>query len=236
MLPLPTWKKPARIIPENHATIHGNLEILQLLVKHGFTISDQVIQNIMKARYPDLLEYCLEHIYQQHGDTLQWHEATMTSLMRIRAEDPKKQCDERCFAVLLQWGMYTATPFIDYNKESALYTAFNGGAIKTMRMLVELRPSCLKERWLVEGDIPQPQVNLNFTYHQYFNFLEHNVKECQKFAVTMIEKRKNPCSLMILCRAKIIQSLGYKPFTKIPELPIPKVHKDFIMLKDVEGF
>ena len=228
--------KLARIIPKNYATMHGSLEILQLLVKHGFIICDQVILNVVRDRHPDLLEYCLEHVYQQHGDALQWHETTMASLMGVKAENPMKQSDERCFAVLLWWGMYTArTPFIDYDEESALYAAFKGGAIKTMRMLVELRPSNLQERWIVEERIPQPPIDLSF-YYKHFDFLEHNIKERVQFEVTMIEKRKNPCSLMILCRAKIIQSLGYKPFTKIPELPLPKALKDFVMLKDFERF
>ena len=159
----------------------------------------------------------------------------MALWMRRWAEDQMKQCDEKCFAVLLQWGIYTAkTLFINYI-ETALYTAVNKGAIKTMRMLVELRPSCLQEQWLVEGAIPEPPAAFSFSSSSY-NVLQHRIKECQKFAETLIEARKNPCSLMVLCRAKIIQSLGYKPFTKVPELPLPKAHKDFLMLKDVGLF
>ena len=225
--------KPAWSIPGEYTTMHGSLEILQLLVKHGAKISDDIIKSIVIGRYPHLLEYCLEHEYQRPGNEIQWNETTMISLMRIILEDPMKQCDERCFAVLLQWGIYTArTPVVDNDEEFALYTAANAGAIQTMRMLVELRPSRLQKRWLVEGRIPPPPAGFSFT----FNLLEHNIKACQKFAVTLIEARKNPCLLMILCRAKIIQSLGYKPFAKVPELPLPMALKDFVMLKNIEGY
>ena len=48
------------MIPEIYVMKRGSLEILQLLVKHGVSISDRVIQNAVIGRYPDLLEYCLD--------------------------------------------------------------------------------------------------------------------------------------------------------------------------------
>ena len=219
-------EKPALMVPENYVAMHGNLEILKLLVKHGALISDKVIQTVVEYRYPDLLEYCLDHEHQRLANVFQWDESKLEYYMRIFVYGTEKQSDERCFAVLLRWGIYTAS--MPSTQESAFLAAAYVGAIKTMRMMVELRPQCLQERWLAKGEIPLPLAGLGLT--------TNHIEECRKFAATLIETRKIPCSLMVLCRTKIIQSLGYKPFTKVPELPLPRAHKDFVMLKNVEGF
>ena len=108
-------------------------------------------------------------------------------------------------------------------KYSALWTAVCFGALKTVRMMVELKPQCLQEKRFVE--------DFNWTKWR----MDHGEAKYHIIA-TLIEARKNPFSLMVLCRAKIIQSLRYKPFEKVPKLPLPQVHKDFLMLKNVEGF
>ena len=109
--------------------------------------------------------------------------------------------------VLLRWGFFT-----NESMSSGVCCLFGVAAacanMTVLKMLVELKPQCLQESW------PYP-----------FQ---------KSFSAELIEARKHPARLDILCRSKIIQQLGFKPISKVEKLPLPRILKDFVQLKNSE--
>ena len=89
--------------------------------------------------------------------------------------------------------------------EESVFSAISMGNIPIMKMLVEVKPQCLQESWT------------------YPNFV---------LPAELMEARKHPAPLDMLCRTKIIQQVGFKPTPKVEKLPLPRILKDFVLFKN----
>ena len=75
-----------------------------------------------------------------------------------------------------------------------------------LKMLVEVVPQCLQGSWTCPN--------------------------CERFPAELLEARKHPIRLDILCRSKIIQQMGFKAISKVETLPLPRLLKDFVQFKN----
>ena len=128
-----------------------------------------------------------------------------------------------CVKVLLCWGFYSyelssCSPVLhDATAETSSHppatSVFHAAVAKTapveiLGLLIALKPVCLQEDWLVTGNLP--------------------VDSDTACMAQIIEARKHPPTLDNLCRANIIQCLGFNPVPKVMQLPLPNVLKDFL--------
>ena len=114
-------------------------------------------------------------------------------------------------------GLIVKMPYSDHFDNSAtyLYVAADRGLDELISFLIELNPHMLQEESLVQGGIPT----------LYFKF--------QTFISWLTEYRKQPPSLVKLCRYTIFSQLDSFYMPKIDVLPLPKSLKTF--LKAVES-
>ena len=196
----------------------GNLLIVQYLLAQGADIfnlksTSELISMVVMEDRADILEYCLQYTYNKLGDNINyWRVALLRDALVFSAR--------RCVSVLLCWGIYTcpqSTVDIEgkrrFNINRTLSTlADDADGIDSIKMMIELNPQCLQERWLVEQLVPH----------------KASLEE-------LIEARKHPPQLIHLCRAKVFQQLGYNPIPKAEKLPLPRMLKDFVKFKDILG-
>ena len=208
----------------------GHQHIMQLLLNEGagFTSAESILKIIFAQNRAQILEYILDLVYNQLSKIRLWTCDYIKDALYVEAFS--------CVEILLCWGFYKShkgellelelQEFLDEPEELELEesSVFECAAVranvKTMRMIVELNPQCLQEDWLVNGD----------------DFTLNELEECKLFKTQILESRKQPSRLDILCRAIIIQHLGYNPLPEVEKLPLPKFLKNFVQLKHVEGF
>ena len=209
----------------NYTAIHeaascNQLEIVKLLLERGANIYNtetvmNLVANIAEADHAEVLDYCLQYTYNKFCDGISfWSERMLDHAFVSSAE--------RCVSVMLTWGIYTCSMSAvniqmhdckDYC--SRFHVAAIEGDIKSMELLLKLKPQCLQEGWLVSKDIPA-------------------MLELQEaFTQELIEVRKQPPRLMQLCRSTIFQQLDYNPIPKVEKLPLPRSLKHFVQFKGV---
>ena len=110
-----------------------------------------------------------------------------------------------CVLVLLHWGFFTTESVLP--PFCMFEPSVSLGNFTIMKMLVEVKPQCLQGNWMT-SNLGAP--------------------------AELIEARKHPVRLDILCRTKIIQQLGFKPTAKVEKLPLPRILKDFVQFRDSE--
>ena len=111
---------------------------------------------------------------------------------------------EESIKVFLRWGFFT-----NESMSSGVCCVFRVAAasnVAVLKMLIELKPQCLQES---------------------------RISVHESFRAELIEARKHPIRLDILCRTKIIQQLGFKPISKVETLPLPRILKDFVQFKNL---
>ena len=186
----------------------GDLQIMQVLLKHSSDIVK--IYSNQRCFLQNAIKNnnsdvleCLMH----HAYNLMGDKVSWGWTLLDEAIDHKS---ESCIAVLLYYGIYTYE-----GVRFKFYLAANRGLLSTMKILKELDPFCLQEEWLVKGKIPR-------------SLLQYNT-----FTAELTKARKQPPNLDILCRSKIIQQLGYNPFEKAEQLPLPRPLREFVQLRNV---
>ena len=195
----------------------GNLEIMQLLIKHGAEITSCRVTMMQETIVEDrayILEYLLELLYCKEAQ--EWPRHGYYVMLAIQTQAIM------CTNVLLCWGFYTHKS--SQEEQCPNFTcAAQHNDINAMKMMIELKPQCLQENWLVKG-------------HYNFMPLFCGSAAGASFVAELINARKQAPRLDILCRAKIIQELGLKPLSKVQKLLLPKSLKDFVQFQNVEGF
>ena len=207
----------------NLAIRYGMSEIVQLLQDKGADIISThytILKTSIESRNSEILENCLKHIYKKLCVPVHKSDQLLaTAVLKSSA----------CLDVLLRWGMYT------YKHSSVLYNYRDNRSASlrvislfqmaaehknswVVKRLIQFKPQCLQESWLVDKSSNDSQ--------------DLSVKT---FWTEITEKRKHPLMLTILCRAKIIQKLGYKPLEKVQKLPLPNVLKSFLQLKNANN-
>ena len=157
-----------------------------------------------------ILDYMLHFLYRLHSDDIPWYGSALHQAIRAHSES--------CVAVLLRWGVNnvpckTSIPHdlaayeLDVPPCSVFRQAVEYGDVNSVRLLKELYPQCLQEDW--------------FITHQFDEFGKKSFEQ-------ILNGRKNPPWLDVLCRTKIFQQLGYNPITKAETLPLPRKLIDFV--------
>ena len=111
---------------------------------------------------------------------------------------------EECAILMLQQGHYPRQSSSDM---SLFHKSAMCGLNKLMGFLVELNPRFMQEEWLTQKLLP-PQTAQHVEFASWLN-----------------EYRKQPASLIKLCKSSILAQLDTYYMLKIDELPLPKALK-----------
>ena len=204
---------PGKIInlPIYCAVDIGNVQIVQLLFQFGSDFKACLNILLVKAAHGsncDVLEFLLQHAHSKNLSRCAW------SLM----DNAIWRRDICVLNILLGWGFFT-----NDSTSSDTYGVFKHpigkGMTTIMKMLVEVNPQCLQESW-------------KYPNHEQFAEESWRYLNCERFPAELIEARKHPVRLDILCRTKIIQQLGFKPISKVETLPLPRILKNFVQFKN----
>ena len=122
---------------------------------------------------------------------------------------------EECAIFILQQGSYPRSSHDIRSNWSCFRRAADDGLIKLMSFMLELNPRFMQEDWLVNEDFP---VRL----HRHSDFVSW-----------LADQRKDPSSLVKLCRSRILAQLDTHYTRKVAELPLPSALKSF--LQNVES-
>ena len=203
-----------------HMAIHkGQLDAVKYLIEEHhaniFVGSGSLIYATFLNDDVECLCYLLQHAVSLCGDRIWWNGPLLNAAMAKKAE--------KCAAVLLLNGLHS----VPYNWSPDVFpfietcnTVFNdaacSGCWKAMKLLKHMYPYSLQENWLVEGQFKQ-------------DFLQ------QDGIRSLMDERKQPPRLDILCRAMIFQQLGYRQLPKAEKLPLPRMLKEYVQFKDILG-
>ena len=203
--------------PIGVAVKSGQSEIIKFLCEEGAHIPHiiEMLDWVITFDDPEILEYLLKHIFNKLSDPVLWGEYFLETAIIDASEES--------WPVLLRMGMYTCSralpiPTIATESESIFKLAAENGNVELMKKLIEFRPHCLQESWLICDNI---QVQLNVIFDP----------ESAAFVDELLKARKHPSKLLILCRAKITQQLGYNPVEKVHQLQLPNMLKGFLQFK-----
>ena len=203
-----------------HMAIHkGQLDAVKYLIeKHHANIfvgSGSVIYATLLKDDVECLCYLLQHAVSLCGDRIWWNGPLLNAAMAKKAE--------KCAAVLLLNGLHSVPynwspdvfPFIE-TCNTVFHDAAGSGCWKAVKLLKHMYPYSLQENWLVEGEFKQDLLQ-------------------QDGIRSLMDERKQPPRLDILCRAMIFQQLGYRQLPKAEKLPLPKMLKEYVQFKDILG-
>ena len=196
------------------AAYRENTEIVQSLVEHGATFMHA---SLFEAIFIKDRVHNLEYVYRMLDNEIPiWNNGMMQKAIGHRAW--------LCVKVLLSWGFYTyelsscpsaASVLHDAAERShqpatsVFYAAVDKTApVEILKLLIELKPNCLQEDWMVNGNLP--------------------MYSDTSFTAQITETRKYPPTLDNLCRANVFQHLGINPLPKVMKLPLPSRLKEFL--------
>ena len=214
----------------------GNTAACALLLQHGadphFTTSKwkAALYYAVSCRQIDTVELFLKHEAVMYDLSTLWTDKTdVESLIGASIERHSasilelflKHCDKRhlilplellfircveleseeCAILILQQGHYPRQSSSDM---SLFHKSAMCGLHKLMGFLVELNPQFMQEEWLTQKLLP-PQTAQHVEFASWLN-----------------EYRKQPASLIKLCKSSIIAQLDTYYMLKIDELPLPK--------------
>ena len=200
----------------------NRLQIVQLLLAKGADIISSkrgalLFKQAVIGDNRDILEHCLQHIYNRLGDRVQWDYWSEQSVTNAILKEAKG-----CVSLLLHWGFLSKPQKVPNSDCNSLISAFEAAArvgdIKSIMLLVRFKPQYLQESWLVNGEIPA------------------GLRGHETFTAQLLETRRQHQYLKDLCRTKVFHGLGYNPMSKAEKLPLPRTLKEFIKFKDNEGF
>ena len=194
-----------------YAACNGMSEIVNLLLAKGgklctswneYTLMGLELAAAIGNHHPSTTQVLLDHCEKEN---LQLQRGTVFS-MSLDADS------EECAIAVLQHGCYPLpkdTKLYIYNC-SFFRKAAECGMIKVMCLLLELDPFYLQEEWLVERDYP----NELSKHPDFISWLE--------------EYRKDPPSLVRMCKSTILAQLDSYYRAKIRYLPLPTTLKTFL--------
>ena len=123
-----------------------------------------------------------------------------------------EELSEECAIAILRRGYYAAKKSSEASKSSMSFfeVAAGYGMWKLMTYMVELNPQLMQEEWLVYNRIPV------------------KLKQHLKFVSWLGECRKQPASLVKLCRSTVLIQLDNYYITKITKLPLPNALQRYL--------
>ena len=205
------------------AARHGTCDTAALLLNHGAEIYDPagpwkelenspILQSIA-CNHPRLIELFLDLSAKCN------HRIPLKLALSISID----HFSEKCAIIFLKQGVFIQKNetiirmgFVIVSDVSAInasyfYLAADNGLVELMGLLAELNPLMLQEEWLVEESIPKTLR-----------------RRKSKFLYWLLEYRKEPSSLVKLCKSTICAHLGDYYISKVHELPLPKPLKSFL--------
>ena len=191
-----------------YAAKKGKRQIVQMFLNMGEKVTRPLLEHAISGKDDTMLEYCLEHVYSQVGDEKHPFNECACTLV-ISSAITEHSID--CLYVLLCWGFYTyQTPARRLEDEHTPFRlAIVNKSARAVMLMARIDPQCLQEHIFVK---------LSASATNYMKFGE------------LIETRKYPARLDILCRVKILQQLGFSPVHKTEKLPLPRALKNFLKL------
>ena len=152
----------------------------------------------------DMVEYFLNYLHD-HGSKVPLIFVLCTAII-CQKEDSA--------IVVLQRGYFLfkdesilSPPFPLYVEHyaSCFHLAPTFGLVRLMSLLVELNPYLLQEEWFIQNHLP-----VRVTQHP-------------EFVIWLMKNRRQPASLVKLCKSTILAHLGEYYIPKIDALPLPKL-------------
>ena len=201
--------------PITRAVLENNVDICRLILEHDCEANEAnysknaalriAEKRLLKTAIKHQNSILLDYLMQFEYNQLGDNVKWKSRLLR------KAVCcgTESCLVVLLCWGIKIRS------RHSTFQMAADRGLVHAMKFMSLVNPWCLQDDWLVDGKITA------------------SLSQHDTFTVELTEARKHAPRLDILCRAKIIQQMGYNPFAKAEELPLPHALREFVQLKSV---
>ena len=198
-------------------------DVAALLIKHGAEPYNPTNpqEKFEDSPFAMAIHFDCPHIMDTYLDYCENNNYRIPSKLALSMAIDDGSCD--CAIILLKRGLspipngpLVKMPFyIDYIDNSAtyLYVVADRGLVELIGLLVELNPHMLQEETLVQSDIRIFHLKTSISW--------------------LTEYRKQPPSLVKLCRYTILSQLDSYYMPKIDVLPLPKSLKTF--LKAVES-
>ena len=196
-----------------YATENDSYNIVTLFLEHGAEVCRPDIPWDDESKSPIALAVvrspCITKLFLDHCkkfDIL----VPLDLLLNLAIQ----QSNEECALLLSQHGFYPeeneAKVFKPFS--SCFHKAAHHGLTKLMSHLVELNTQYLQEEWLIQKDFPG-------TMKQKLNFISW-----------LVEYRKQPSSLQILCKSAVLSQTGMHYILKVDKLPLPNALKRFLQV------
>ena len=154
--------------------------------------------------HSDMAEYFLDYLHT-HGTKV-----PLTSVLHTAINHQ----NEHCAVLVLHRGIFPFKDefnlFIPFRMPDKRYTSYfhmaaSVGLSKLMSSLVEINPYLLQEEWLVQNQLPA------------------ETKQHRDFVIWLKKHRRQPTSLVKLCKSTILAHLGDYYIPRINALPLPKL-------------
>lgn len=134
--------------------------------------------------------------------TYRWGETPLEHAMRVHSE--------KCAISLVHWGCGLKNRA---GEPSFFFQAMSEGMVRLAKLMLEVRSMFSQEDWIRTEKWPLA--------------LYHKPEVCQ----WLTKKAKKPSRLKVLCREKVLRSLGQRPHQKIESLGLPFHIERYLDLK-----
>lgn len=194
------------------AVLAGHDDVVAELLQHGAYIFDPAEQFVSSKNTSPLhlvmrkdcsrtLQLFLAHLKNEEKrnkaqNLIAW-DTLISSAFDYKAEN--------CLLALLSQAFH---PVQQSRYSSFFYRAASQGLVNVMNVVMESNPYVLQDDWLVQSHIP----NALRKHGEYVNFL--------------LNCRRNPSTLLQLCRYTILAKLDSHVETTVDELPLPDTLKN----------
>ncbi|XP_013417730.1 ankyrin repeat domain-containing protein 1-like [Lingula anatina] len=130
-----------------------------------------------------------------------WGETPLQHAIKIHSEN--------CAITLVHMGCKLKRP---KEENSYFYLAASEGLFQLMKLLLEINPYYIYEKWILERNLP-------LSLYQKPELFEW-----------LFAKSSQPASLSALCRSVIRVAIGPYPSTQVQDLPLPKKLQEYLAL------
>ena len=154
--------------------------------------------------HSDIVEYFLDYLHP-YGIKIPLTFVLRTAINRQ---------NEDCAILVLHRGIFPFKDefnlFIPFRIRDERYTSYfhmaaSFGLVKLMSSLVEMNPYLLQEEWLVQNQLPA------------------KIRQHREFVIWLKKHRRQPASLIKLCKSAILAQLGDYYIPRVNALPLPKL-------------
>ena len=199
----------------HYSILSNDVEMASLLLENGAELYD--LENL-NDQYDDSPFHFATTLKSPHFLQLLLHYADKRKMhvsLEILCNKAIQYNSEECAIFTLQQGYYARSLADFSSNKSCFHKAADRGLTKLMSFMLELNPCFMQEDWLVNEDFP---VRLH---------------ERSDFVSWLADQRKDPSSLVKLCRSRLLAQLDTYYTRKVAELLLPNSLKTF--LKNVES-